>query len=160
MEQTVNCNTTADDTEALVREQLKIIKKGALEIIQEDELAAKLRRSLTTKKPLTIKLGLDPSAPDIHLGHTVVLRKVRQMQQFGHRAVIIIGDFTGKIGDPTGRSKTRKQLTEEQVRENAATYMEQIFKVLDREKTQVLFNSEWLEPAQAVAALTAPELLD
>ncbi len=144
MEQTVNCNTTADDTEALVREQLKIIKKGALEIIQEDELAAKLRRSLTTKKPLTIKLGLDPSAPDIHLGHTVVLRKVRQMQQFGHRAVIIIGDFTGKIGYPTGRSKTRKQLTEEQVRENAATYMEQIFKVLDREKTQVLFNSEWL----------------
>ncbi|MDE7326328.1 MAG: tyrosine--tRNA ligase [Lachnospiraceae bacterium] len=131
--------------EARIKDQLKIIRKGALEIIQEDELAAKLRHSLTTSQPLTIKLWLDPSAPDIHLGHTVVLRKVRQMQDFGHRAVIIIGDFTGKIGDPTGRSKTRKQLSKEQVQENAATYMEQIFKVLDREKTQVLFNSEWLE---------------
>ncbi|MDE7210454.1 MAG: tyrosine--tRNA ligase [Lachnospiraceae bacterium] len=128
----------------LVLEQLKIMKKGALEILQEDELAQKIRRSVTEHQPLIIKLGLDPSAPDIHLGHTVVLRKVRQMQEFGHRAVIIIGDFTGKIGDPTGRSKTRKQLSEEQVRENAATYMEQIFKVLDREKTKVCFNSEWL----------------
>ena len=132
------------EIETLVAEQLKIMKKGTLEILQEDELAGKIRRSVTGHKPLTIKLGLDPSAPDIHLGHTVVLRKVRQMQEFGHRAVIIIGDFTGKIGDPTGRSKTRKQLSEEQVRENAATYMEQIFKVLDREKTEVRFNSEWL----------------
>lgn len=136
--------TDNPETEALVLEQLKIMKKGTLEILQEDELAQKIRRSVTTHQPLIIKLGLDPSAPDIHLGHTVVLRKVRQMQEFGHRAVIIIGDFTGKIGDPTGRSKTRKQLSEEQVRENAATYMEQIFKVLDREKTEVRFNSEWL----------------
>ena len=139
-----NCETAIPEIEARIKEQFKIIKKGTLEIIQEDELAAKLRRSITNHQPLTIKLGLDPSAPDIHIGHTVVLRKVRQMQKFGHRAVIIIGDFTGKIGDPTGRSKTRKQLTKEQVQENAATYMEQIFKVLDREKTQVLFNSEWL----------------
>lgn len=136
--------STNPETEMLVLEQLKIMKKGALEILQEDELAQKIRRSVTEHQPLIIKLGLDPSAPDIHLGHTVVLRKVRQMQEFGHRAVIIIGDFTGKIGDPTGRSKTRKQLSEEQVRENAATYMEQIFKVLDREKTKVCFNSEWL----------------
>ncbi len=132
------------EIEELVAEQLKIFKKGTLEILQEDELSQKIRNSIMQKRPLTVKLGLDPSAPDIHLGHTVVLRKVRQMQEFGHRAVIIIGDFTGKIGDPTGRSKTRKQLSEEQVRENAATYMEQIFKVLDREKTEVGFNSEWL----------------
>lgn len=139
MEQTIN-----QTIEERAAEQLKIIKKGTLEIIQEEELEQKIRRSITENRPLTIKLGLDPSAPDIHLGHTVVLRKVRQMQAFGHRAVIIIGDFTGKIGDPTGKSKTRKQLSENQVRENAATYMEQIFKVLDREKTEVRFNSEWL----------------
>ena len=130
--------------ERAVREQLKIAKKGTIEIIREEDLEQKIRRSIEEKRPLVIKLGLDPSAPDIHLGHTVVLRKVRQLQEFGHRAVIIIGDFTGKIGDPTGKSKTRKQLSEEQVRENAATYMEQIFKVLDREKTEVRFNSEWL----------------
>lgn len=149
MEQTINktpgTETSSNpETEKLVLEQLKIMKKGTLEILQEDELAQKIRRSVTERQPLIIKLGLDPSAPDIHLGHTVVLRKVRQMQEFGHRAVIIIGDFTGKIGDPTGRSRTRKQLSAEQVRENAATYMEQIFKVLDREKTEVRFNSEWL----------------
>lgn len=130
--------------ERAVREQLKIAKKGTIEIIREEDLEQKIRRSIEEKRPLVIKLGLDPSAPDIHLGHTVVLRKVRQLQEFGHRAVIIIGDFTGKIGDPTGKSKTRKQLSKEQVRENAATYMEQIFKVLDREKTEVRFNSEWL----------------
>lgn len=156
MEQT-NYETAVSEVEAQVKEQIKIIKKGAFQILQEEELAAKLRRSIITNQPLTIKLGLDPSAPDIHLGHTVVLRKVRQMQEFGHHAIIIIGDFTGKIGDPTGRSKTRKQLTKEQVQENAATYMEQIFKVLDRKKTQVLFNSEWLEKLdfEAVIRLAA-----
>lgn len=156
MEQT-NYETAVSEVEAQVKEQIKIIKKGAFQILQEEELAAKLRRSIITSQPLTIKLGLDPSAPDIHLGHTVVLRKVRQMQEFGHHAIIIIGDFTGKIGDPTGRSKTRKQLTKEQVQENAATYMEQIFKVLDRKKTQVLFNSEWLEKLdfEAVIRLAA-----
>ncbi|MDE7300039.1 MAG: tyrosine--tRNA ligase [Lachnospiraceae bacterium] len=152
--------------ERAVQEQLRIAKKGTLEIIREEELEQKFRRSIEEGKPLIIKLGLDPSAPDIHLGHTVVLRKVRQLQEFGHRAVIIIGDFTGKIGDPTGRSKTRKQLSEEQVRENAATYMEQIFKVLDREKTEVRFNSEWLsklnfeEVIRLAAGTTVARLLE
>ncbi len=125
-------------------EQLRIIMKGALSIIDEKELLQKLVKSSETGKPLVIKLGLDPSAPDIHLGHTVVLRKVRQMQDLGHTAVIVIGDFTGKIGDPTGKSKTRAALSEEQVVENAKTYCEQIFKVLDRNKTEVKFNSQWL----------------
>lgn len=127
-----------------VDEQMKIIKKGVLDMMREEELREKLKISVEQNKPLTIKLGLDPSAPDIHLGHTVVLRKIKQMQDLGHKAIIIIGDFTGRIGDPTGKSKTRKPLTDEQVKENAATYMEQIFKVLDREKTEVRFNSEWL----------------
>ena len=127
-----------------VDEQMKIIKKGVLDMMREEELREKLKLSVEQNKPLTIKLGLDPSAPDIHLGHTVVLRKIKQMQDLGHKAIIIIGDFTGRIGDPTGKSKTRKPLTDEQVKENAATYMEQIFKVLDREKTEVRFNSEWL----------------
>lgn len=127
-----------------VDEQMKIIKKGVLDMMREEELREKLKVSVEQNKPLTIKLGLDPSAPDIHLGHTVVLRKIKQMQDLGHKAIIIIGDFTGRIGDPTGKSKTRKPLTDEQVKENAATYMEQIFKVLDREKTEVRFNSEWL----------------
>lgn len=127
-----------------VDEQMKIIKKGVLDMMREEELREKLKISVEQNRPLTIKLGLDPSAPDIHLGHTVVLRKIKQMQDLGHKAIIIIGDFTGRIGDPTGKSKTRKPLTDEQVKENAATYMEQIFKVLDREKTEVRFNSEWL----------------
>lgn len=127
-----------------VDEQMKIIKKGVLDMMREEELREKLKISVEQNKPLTIKLGLDPSAPDIHLGHTVVLRKIKQMQDLGHKAIIIIGDFTGRIGDPTGKSKTRKPLTDEQVKVNAATYMEQIFKVLDKDKTEVRFNSEWL----------------
>lgn len=123
-----------------IDEQIKIISKGVDEIIGLDELKEKLAKN----KPLTVKLGLDPSAPDIHLGHTVVLRKLRQLQDLGHNIVIIIGDFTGKIGDPTGKSKARKALTTEQVLENAKTYEEQIFKVLDKKKTKVNFNSEWL----------------
>jgi tyrosyl-tRNA synthetase len=125
-------------------EQLRIICKGVHKCINEEELLAKLERSFSQNKPLTIKLGLDPSAPDIHLGHGVVLRKVRQMQELGHKAVIVIGDFTGKIGDPTGKSKGRVALTDEQVKINASTYCEQIFKVLDKERTVVRFNSEWL----------------
>ena len=127
-----------------VDEQIKIIAKGADEIINLDELKEKLERSQNSDVPLTVKLGLDPTAPDIHLGHTVVLRKIRQFQDLGHKAVIIIGDFTGMIGDPTGRSKTRTQLTREEIIENAATYKEQIFKILHEEKTEVRFNSEWL----------------
>ena len=127
-----------------VEEQFKIIKKGANLIVNEEELKGKLENSLKNNKPLIIKLGLDPSAPDIHLGHAVVLRKIKQMQDLGHKAVIVIGDFTGKIGDPTGKAKGRKALTDEEVLKNAETYKNQIFKVLDKEKTEVKFNSEWL----------------
>ena len=126
-------------------EQLKIIKKGLFELINEEDLLSKLKRSYEEQKPLVVKLGLDPSAPDIHLGHTVVLRKIKQLQDLGHHAVIIIGDFTGRIGDPTGRSKVRNQMTKEEVLINARTYEDQIMKVLDPEKTEVRFNSEWLK---------------
>lgn len=127
-----------------VEEQIKIITKGAAEVINLEDLEKKLTYSIKENKPLTIKLGLDPTAPDIHLGHAVVLRKIKQLQDLGHKAVIIIGDFTGAIGDPTGKSKTRKQLTKEEVLENAKTYERQIFKILDKSKTEVRFNSEWL----------------
>ena len=125
-------------------EQLKIIKKGTLDIINEEELIKKLEKSIKENKPLKIKLGLDPSAPDIHLGHTVVLRKLKQLQDLGHEIIIIIGDFTGKIGDPTGKSRMRKFLSDEEVLQNAKTYEEQVFKILDKEKTTIKFNSEWL----------------
>lgn len=125
-------------------EQMKIICKGVDTLVNKEELFEKLKKSCEQNRPLTIKLGLDPSAPDIHLGHAVVLRKIKQMQDLGHHAVIIIGDFTGKIGDPTGKSKGRIALSDEQVKENAKTYCEQIFKILDKEKTEVRFNSEWL----------------
>ncbi len=127
-----------------IDEQIKIILKGAEEVIHTDDLRKKFERSQKTGIPLTVKLGLDPTAPDIHLGHTVVLRKIKQFQDLGHRAVIIIGDFTGRIGDPTGKSKTRRQLTGEEVVKNAETYKKQIFKILDRDKTEVRFNSQWL----------------
>jgi tyrosyl-tRNA synthetase len=125
-------------------EQYKIICKGVLSLVNEEELKAKLEKSVKEDKPLIIKLGLDPSAPDIHIGHAVVIRKIKQMQDLGHKVVIVIGDFTGKIGDPTGKAKGRVALSDEQVKANAATYCEQIFKILDKEKTTVRFNSEWL----------------
>ncbi|MDW2798458.1 tyrosine--tRNA ligase [Clostridium boliviensis] len=125
-------------------EQMRIICKGVRQCVNEKELLVKLEKSYKQEEPLIIKLGLDPSAPDIHLGHAVVLRKIRQMQELGHQAVIIIGDFTGKIGDPTGKSKGRVALSDEKVKENALTYCEQIFKILDKERTMVRFNSEWL----------------
>lgn len=127
-----------------IDEQIKIIGKGAAEIISLSELKEKLIKCQEQNRSLIIKLGLDPSAPDIHLGHAVVLRKIKQMQDLGHQAVIVIGDFTGKIGDPTGKSKTRKPLSKEQVLENAITYKKQILKILDKEKTEIRFNSEWL----------------
>lgn len=127
-----------------VNEQMRIILKGVEECIDTQELRVKLEKSIETGKPLVVKLGLDPTAPDIHLGHTVVLRKLRQLQELGHQVVVLIGDFTAKIGDPTGKSKTRKALSTEQVVANAETYAVQIFKILDREKTQIRFNSEWL----------------
>jgi tyrosyl-tRNA synthetase len=125
-------------------DKMKIIMKGVDDLIDEKDLKEKLIKSEKEGKPLVVKLGLDPSAPDIHLGHTVVLRKMRQLQDLGHQIIIIIGDFTGKIGDPTGKSKARKALSTEQVLANAKTYEEQIFKVLDKERTIVRFNSEWL----------------
>lgn len=128
-----------------VRHQMRVIRQGAADLIGEEELEQKVRDSILTGKPLTIKFGMDPSAPDIHLGHAVPLRKLKQMQDLGHNIVVVIGDFTGKIGDPTGRSKGRKALTESEVFQNAQTYQEQIFRILDRDKTQVRYNGEWLE---------------
>ena len=126
--------------------QLEIIRRGAAEIVPENELVEKIKKSVAAGKPLHIKLGLDPTAPDIHLGHTVVLQKLRQFQDLGHKVTIIIGDYTGRIGDPTGKSETRKQLTDEEIKVNAQTYENQIFKILDRSKTNVVFNSQWLAP--------------
>ena len=128
-----------------VDEQMTVLRRGAEEIVPEDELAEKLRTSRETDTPLTVKLGCDPSRPDLHLGHTVVLRKLRQFQDFGHRAVLIVGDFTGMIGDPSGRSKTRPQLTLEETREHGRSYYEQATRVLDPDKTEIRYNSEWLD---------------
>lgn len=132
------------DIERESRKQVEVLRRGVADIVPENELIEKIAQSLKSQKPLKIKLGLDPTAPDIHLGHTVVLNKLRQFQEFGHEIHILIGDFTGRIGDPSGRSETRKQLTEEQVKVNARTYQKQIFKVLDSEKTVMHFNSTWL----------------
>jgi len=135
-------------------QQMEVIRRGTVEIIPEEELLKKLENSIQTQKPLKIKLGLDPTAPDIHLGHTVVLNKLRQFQDLGHEVRLIIGDFTGRIGDPSGRSETRKQLTEEQIKINAKTYEEQIFKILDRSRTTIYFNSEWLSPMKFADVLS------
>lgn len=131
-------------------EQLKIIKRGTVEILTEDELTKKLEKSISTGVPLKVKAGFDPTAPDIHIGHTVLIHKMRQFQELGHEIIFLIGDFTGMIGDPTGRSETRKPLTMEDVLKNAETYKEQIFKILDPKKTQVRFNSEWFEKMTAM----------
>jgi tyrosyl-tRNA synthetase len=128
-----------------VEEQLAYLKKGVAEIVPEAELRAKLEKSLKTGKPLRVKLGVDPTAPDIHLGHTVVIRKLKHFQEMGHTAVFLIGDFTAMVGDPTGQSETRPPLSREQVNANAQTYLEQVFKILDRDKTEIRYNSEWLE---------------
>ena len=136
--------TVVDTARPTADQQLARIRRGAAEIIVEAELRAKLERSLRTATPLKVKLGLDPTAPDLHLGHTVVLQKLRDFQDLGHQVIIIIGDFTGMIGDPTGRSETRRPLTWEEIRANAETYKAQLGKVLDMSRTQVRFNSEWL----------------
>jgi len=127
-----------------VADQMAIIKRGTVEILVEKELEEKLEKSIKTGIPLRIKAGFDPTAPDLHLGHTVLLQKMRQFQQLGHEVCFLIGDFTGMIGDPTGKSETRKALTTEDVLKNAETYKEQVFKILDPVKTKVMFNSEWL----------------
>jgi tyrosyl-tRNA synthetase len=130
-------------TFAPVDEQLAYLKKGSAEIIREAELRAKLEKSRSTGKPLRVKLGMDPTAPDLHLGHTVVLRKLKHFQDLGHTAIFLIGDFTGMIGDPTGRSATRPPLTREQIEENAETYKAQVFKILDPQETVIDFNRRW-----------------
>ncbi len=127
-----------------VNEQLEYLKKGAVQIESEAELLEKLKRSAASGSPLTVKVGFDPSAPDIHLGHTVLLRKMKHFQDMGHSVIFLIGDFTGMIGDPTGKTRTRPQLTREEVLANAETYKKQVFKILHPEKTTVRFNSEWL----------------
>lgn len=125
-------------------EQLELIKRGTEEIISEEDLLKKLQKSYEENKPLRVKVGFDPTAPDLHLGHTVVIQKMKHFQNLGHQVIFLIGDFTGMIGDPTGKSETRKALTREQVLANAETYKEQVFKILDPEKTEVAFNSTWM----------------
>lgn len=139
------------------KEQLDIIRQNAVDLLPEDELLRKLERSHKSGKPLTVKLGLDPSRPDIHIGHAVVLGKLRQFQDLGHRIVLIIGDFTAMIGDPTGKSKTRQPLTLQETRDNGATYVDQASTVLDKSKTEVVYNSTWLDALsfKEVIALTA-----
>jgi len=128
-----------------VDEQMKVLRRGVEELVPEEDLAEKLKASREEDRPLIVKLGCDPSRPDLHLGHTVVLRKLRQFQDLGHRAVLIVGDFTGMIGDPTGRSKTRPQLTLEETRKHGQTYYDQATRILDSEKTEIRYNSEWLD---------------
>jgi tyrosyl-tRNA synthetase len=132
-----------------VTEQLALIKQGCHEIIREEELKARLEKAIATGKPLRVKAGFDPTAPDLHLGHTVLIQKLKHFQDLGHQVIFLIGDFTGLIGDPSGKSETRPPLTEEQIKANAATYERQIFKILDKDKTIVDFNSRWMKPMQA-----------
>ena len=141
----VESRVTAGRIQEEVQHQMRILLKGAEEIIGEEELRSKVERFVRDGRPIHVKFGLDPSAPDIHLGHTVALRKLKQMQDLGYHIIIVIGDFTGRIGDPTGKSKGRKALSSREVTENAQTYLDQIFTILDREKTEVRFNGEWLE---------------
>ncbi|GBF10388.1 tyrosine--tRNA ligase [Tepidibacillus sp. HK-1] len=154
------------EQEQELQRQWEILSRGAVEIIPEDEFKQKLAKAIIKKNPLKVKLGLDPSAPDIHIGHTVPLQKLRQFQDLGHIVQLVIGDFTGQIGDPTGKSETRKQLTPEQVKANAKTYIEQLFKVLNPAKTEVHYNSTWLAPltfaevVQLAAKTTVARMLE
>ena len=132
-----------------IDEQINLLRKGTVDCIPEDELRRKLERSAKTGVPLRVKAGFDPTAPDIHLGHTVLIRKMRHFQHLGHTAIFLVGDFTGMIGDPSGRSATRPALTREQIDENAETYKQQIFKLLDPERTEIRFNNEWFSKLSA-----------
>ena len=136
-----------------VKEQMEVIRRGAVEILVEAELEDKLKEALRTGKPLRIKAGFDPTAPDLHLGHTVLIQKLKQFQDLGHEVCFLIGDFTGMIGDPTGKNETRKPLTREQVLQNAQTYKEQVFKILDPQRTTVTFNSEWMGAMSAAGLI-------
>ena len=133
-----------------IEKSLEIIGRGAVDIINRDELEKKLKRAVSEDRPLRVKAGFDPTAPDLHLGHTVLIQKMKHFQDLGHQVIFLIGDFTGLIGDPTGKSDTRPPLTPEQVQENAATYKEQIFKILDPEKTEVAFNSTWMNEMRSI----------
>lgn len=149
-----------------INHQLQVIKRGAVDIISEEELVKKLEASIKNKRPLKIKAGFDPTAPDLHLGHTVLLRKLRQFQDLGHEVFFLIGDFTGRIGDPSGRSEIRKQLTAKEVAKNAQTYKKQVSRVLDIKKLRVVFNSKWfdrmrgLQFGQLLTHYTATRLLE
>ena len=149
-----------------VEEQIALIERGTVDFHSRDDLVKKLTRSLATGVPLTIKAGFDPTAPDLHLGHTVLIQKLKHFQTLGHQVVFLIGDFTGLIGDPTGKSDTRPPLTPEDVARNAETYKEQVFKILDPEKTRVVFNSTWLgkltsfEMIRLASELTVARMLE
>jgi tyrosyl-tRNA synthetase len=158
--------TLTIEQENEVERQLEILKRGVVEILPEEDFKEKLARSVVTGKPLKVKLGLDPTAPDIHVGHTVVINKLRQFQELGHKIQLILGDFTARIGDPTGKSETRKQLTEEDVKANAQTYVKQYGKILDMSKTELFYNSEWLsklnfaDVVQLSATMTVARMLE
>src|SRR5829696_4262982 len=137
-----------------VRTQVESLASGCVDVVRRDELAARVSRALETGTPLTVKVGFDPTAPDLHLGHTVLIRKMKQFQDFGHRVVFVVGDFTAMIGDPTGRSKTRPPLTPEEITRNADTYTAQVFKILDPARTELRPNSEWLSPLGAAGLIT------
>ncbi|MBW2519892.1 MAG: tyrosine--tRNA ligase [Deltaproteobacteria bacterium] len=132
-----------------VGEQMEVIRRGAVEILVESELEDKLRQAKQSGRPLRIKAGFDPTAPDLHIGHTVLIQKLKQFQELGHEVFFLIGDFTGMIGDPTGKNETRKPLSREQIIENAQTYKQQVFKILNPELTRIVFNSEWMQPMSA-----------
>lgn len=132
-----------------LKDQLQHIKRGAEEIIVEEELVKKIEKSIKEEKPLRVKAGFDPTAPDLHLGHTVLIQKLKHFQELGHQVIFLIGDFTGMIGDPSGKSETRKALTRQEIMKNAETYKEQVFKILDPEKTEIAFNSNWMNQMTA-----------
>ena len=136
-----------------VNQQMDLLRQGVVDLVSEDELVAKLERSSKRGKPLVVKVGFDPSAPDIHLGHTVVIRKMKQFQDLGHEVVFVVGDFTGMIGDPSGRSKTRPQLTPDQIKANADTYRRQAFRILDAQRSRTEFNSSWLDELGAAGVI-------
>ncbi|MCM8780903.1 MAG: tyrosine--tRNA ligase [Candidatus Omnitrophica bacterium] len=136
-----------------IDKQLEIIKRGAVEIVSEEELRNKLKESIAKKRPLKVKAGFDPTAPDLHLGHTVLLRKLRQFQDLGHKVFFLVGDFTARIGDPTGRSEIRKQLSQQEVMRNAITYKKQVSKILDMDKVKVVFNNDWFGKMSVVEIL-------
>ncbi|MBT5306002.1 MAG: tyrosine--tRNA ligase, partial [Candidatus Scalindua sp.] len=137
-----------------IDEQLNIIKRGVLEIVRQEELVQKLKKSIKTQTPLRVKLGLDPTAPDIHIGNAIPIHKLRNFQELGHTAVLIIGDYTAMVGDPSGVNKTRPQLTQEDIDNNAKTYLDQIGKILDIEKTEIRYSSEWFKEMKFTDVIT------